>query len=94
MTEMSPKPNEVSPGQTWFHQGRTEEPYIILKVPRNAAGFESTGEITQPPIVVYEQRYDGEVAKTGEIWARPLPDFLGSTEVNGQTIPNFVRKEE
>ena len=89
----TPKPMpEVNAGQIWFHQGRVVEPYVVRGVFPNPEGYERTGQITAPPIVVYEQDYDGEVAKKGTIWARPLPDFLGVTEINGKLVPNFVLK--
>lgn len=81
----------VEPGQVWFHQGRESEPYIILELLPNATGYERTGKIGSP-IVVYEQGYDGQYPK-GSRWARKLNDFLGTTEVDGKLVNNFVRKE-
>jgi hypothetical protein len=93
MTTEAGKPKgKVEKGQVWFHQGRTNEPYSIDRLLDNATGFESTGAIADP-VVVYIQQYDGKIAKKGKVWGRLLSDFLGSTEVNGQQVPNFVLKK-
>jgi len=41
--------------------------------------------------VVYETLYDNNISR---IWHRPLEIFLGTLELDGQTIPRFVRKNE
>lgn len=94
MTTERPQPEEkVEAGQIWFHQGRPSEPYTVLDVLPNATGYESTGQLGKQ-IVIYEQGYDGQVAKKGTRWARELPDFLGTTEVNNKPVRNFVQKIE
>lgn len=47
-------------------------------------------ESTQQPAVVYEAMADNPKS---QIWIREEADFLATVDVDGQTIPRFVKQD-
>jgi len=66
----------IQPDQIWQHfkGGR----YRIIAVAKHSETLED--------LVIYEALYDNITSK---YWARPLADFLGTKNIDGNEVPRF-----
>ena len=77
--------DEIKPGQVWKHYKNDLREYEIVGIARDS---ENLGER-----VIYRALYAGEFP-FGQIWSRPLSEFLGTVKVDGKEVNRFVRKVE
>lgn len=45
-------------------------------------------------VVIYQSLYDCEQFGSRALWARPLHEFIGTVEIDGQLVPRFTRLAE
>jgi hypothetical protein len=69
---------EIQPGRYWHYKGNE---YTVLGVARHSETLEE--------LVVYRQEY-GERG----LWVRPASMFAETVEVEGQTVPRFLRIDQ
>jgi len=76
---------EIKVGQIWTHYKSPNKRYEIIAIAKDSENLKE--------VVVYKALYQGEF-KFGQIWARPLEEFLGTTTKSGKEINRFELVEE
>lgn len=66
----------IKSGQIWQHFKGGK--YRIINVAKHSETLED--------LVIYEALYD---KVTSKYWARPLADFLGTKNIDGEEVPRF-----
>ena len=72
-------------GQIWRHYKKPNKRYEIIAIGK--------GSDTLKELVIYKALYQREF-KFGQIWIRPLEEFLGTVEKNGEKVNRFTLIEE
>ena len=72
--------SEIKP-ETRYRHSKTGGEYVIVDVVIN--------ESTEKPLIIYRAEYGDELT-----WARELDAFTDMVELNGKTVPRFVKIEE
>ena len=70
---------QIEPGSGYQHS-KTGGEYTIVDVVLN--------EATEKPLIIYRAKYGDELT-----WARELDAFIDMVELNGKTVPRFVKIE-
>ena len=76
---------EIKPGQIWIHYKGPNKRYEIIAIGKDSETLED--------LVVYKALYQGEF-KFGQIWIRPVKEFLEIIEKDGNKINRFELIEE
>jgi hypothetical protein len=76
---------QVKKGQIWSHYKAPNKRYEILNIGKNSDDLSE--------VVIYKALYQGEF-KFGQIWIRPLTEFLSKVEKNGQEVNRFTLEKE
>ena len=80
-----------------MHKPLQPLPTIPLGKYRHYRGYEydviAVGryEATEEPVVVYRALYSVPDVGAGAVWVRPVAEFLAKVEVDGKTVPRFIR---
>jgi hypothetical protein len=76
---------QIKKGQIWSHYKYPKKRYEIIELAKNSENLEE--------MVVYKALYQGDF-KFGQVWVRPLKEFLEIIERNGEKIERFSLIEE
>ncbi|MFA5763781.1 MAG: DUF1653 domain-containing protein [archaeon] len=76
---------EIKQGQIWVHYKGINKRYEIIALGKDSNTLED--------LVVYKALYQGEF-KFGQIWIRPVKEFLETVEKNGEKFNRFSLIEE
>jgi len=76
---------QVKPGQIWSHYKAPNKRYEIIAISKDSDNLQD--------VVIYKALYQGEFP-FGQLWNRPLNEFLSKVEKNGQEINRFNLIEE
>lgn len=77
---------EPQSGEKYRHFKGEDKVYEIMAVARDC-------EDPQKKHVIYKSLYEKEDFSKGTIWSRPLEDFIGFKELDGNKIKRFTKIE-
>ena len=75
----------VKPGQIWSHYKAPNKRYELIAISKDSETLED--------IVIYKSLYQGEF-KFGQLWNRPLKEFISKVNKNDKEVNRFNLIEE